>query len=544
MSLAEAEWPLSHRQARVTIAAAADLATQIGREDLRRRTAALTDELESRITSAIGTGADAGPLLALSSAVREGEGTVTIVERALRVLVDQFDLRQTLADMRSPHRGRIGPYPTDGPVGADSERLIDDARARQQPRFEWRRGNDGHDTYSIALPIAGIRTTPVGILFASGHEESGGRQTHRPPQVLPAFEMAAFLIGLSVQATARTDDVAQAVTHAIGDEVVMTHGIVGNSTAVRDVIRTIKRVAPSDASVLIQGESGTGKELAAKAIHRLSPRASRAFVPINCPTISRELIESELFGHEKGSFTGAHATKPGQVEVADGGTLFLDEIGDMDMAMQRKLLRFLQEREFQRVGGRETRRVDVRVLAATSLDLEAEIRAGRFREDLFYRVNVVPLRMPPLRTRVEDIPMLVRHFFEEAGEAPKTLHPDVLDVFQAYRWPGNVRELHNLIEYWATMVAEDTVTADELPAKLRHETVAKVGRSSPSGDAPLRSGETLEARLMTVEGSLIRWALESSAWNQSAAAKALGITETKIRNRMKRYGLERPRVRE
>ncbi|NNE42700.1 MAG: sigma-54-dependent Fis family transcriptional regulator, partial [Gemmatimonadetes bacterium] len=312
-------------------------------------------------------------------------------------------------------------------------------------------------------------------------------------------------------------------------------GLVGNAPAMREAFAMIARVAPTQTSVLLLGESGTGKELAARAIHDRSQRSEGPFVAINCPSIPRELIEAELFGHEKGAFTGATAMRPGKVEVADGGTLFLDEVGDMEPATQVRLLRFLEEREFQRVGGRETRRVDVRILAATSRDLTAEVARGAFREDLYYRLNVVPLRMPSLRERREDVATLAAHFLKE----PRRLSSRALDVLMKHDWPGNVRELRNAIEYAATVGSGDVLDESHLPDSVRSAGGApeamRVG-----GTWDLHSGETLEARLQEVEAALIRTTLESTDWNQSAAARRLGVTETKVRNRMKQYGIRRP----
>ncbi len=328
-------------------------------------------------------------------------------------------------------------------------------------------------------------------------------------------------------------------------------GLVGSTPRMRELYGKIERVAQSDVSVLILGESGTGKELVARAVHSRSRRAQGPFVPINCPSIPRELIEAELFGHERGAYTGATTSRPGRVELADRGTLFLDEVGDMDLATQSKLLRFLQEREFQRVGGRQTLKVDVRVLAATSRNLQEAIEAGAFRADLFFRLNVVQLAIPPLRERRDDIPALVHAFLSEIGQAAGrelSITTKAIEVLQRHAWPGNVRELRNTIAHMAAMADSTTLEAGGIPASIP----AGTGRAIEPGhrcatDADgsrqtdsLRPGETLRDRLVEVEARLIRQALDAEAWNQSAAARRLGVTETMIRNRMKQLGVQRP----
>jgi sigma-54 specific flagellar transcriptional regulator A len=333
-------------------------------------------------------------------------------------------------------------------------------------------------------------------------------------------------------------------------------GLVGSSAAMELVKRRIAQVAPTDSSVLLLGESGTGKELAARAIHARSSRASGPFVAINCPSIPRELIEAELFGHEKGAFTGATTTRPGKVELADGGTLFLDEVGDMAPATQVRLLRFLEEREFQRVGGRENRHVDVRILAATSRDLADAVQTGDFRSDLYYRLNVVPLRMPGLRERREDVAPLVRHLLSRVlGHDDARLSERALARLTAWDWPGNVRELRNAVEHMVALGGDALLDEEHLPDGVRGarggtpEGAAGAGAGSGRGGAgggggSLRAGESLEARLRELEAVLIRSTLEAEGWNQSAAARRLGITESKVRNRMRDYGIHRPSDRE
>jgi DNA-binding NtrC family response regulator len=333
-------------------------------------------------------------------------------------------------------------------------------------------------------------------------------------------------------------------------------GIVGASDPMQEIFEAIAKVAPTDMSVLIEGESGTGKELVARAIHARSLRANGPLAAISCPSIPKDLIESELFGHERGAFTGAYASRPGRIEAADHGTLFLDEIGDIAEATQSKLLRFLQEREFQRVGGRTSIRVDVRLVAATSRDLRQEILAGRFREDLLYRLNVASLRLPALRDRIEDLPLLVDTFLcklaGRRGRRVLGITDEVHRLLMDYPWPGNIRELQNVLEYLVAMSHDDRITAEHVPENVRKaakqaafERSQKEREKDRERELPtLRSGETLDARLLSLEGELIRGALERCGGNQSRAARMLGITVTRIRLRMRRYGLETEESRE
>lgn len=247
-------------------------------------------------------------------------------------------------------------------------------------------------------------------------------------------------------------------------------GIIGQSTSLVEVFKVLGKVAPTDSTVLVTGESGTGKELLVRALHSNSSRHDKPFVPINCGAIPKELLESELFGHEKGAFTHAIRSRPGRFEVADGGTIFLDEIGEMDLSLQVKILRVLQEKEIERVGGSGCKKVDVRIVAATNRDLEAEVAAGRFREDLYYRLNVIPLHLPPLRERGGDVLVLAKYFLNHFCSKKKrpvlTLSADTRRVLAAYAWPGNVRELENFMERLSILVDDDIVHPDDLPRKI------------------------------------------------------------------------------
>ncbi|MGH0036149.1 MAG: sigma-54-dependent transcriptional regulator [Myxococcota bacterium] len=314
--------------------------------------------------------------------------------------------------------------------------------------------------------------------------------------------------------------------------------LIGRSTGMHEVFRSIERLARTRASVLITGESGTGKELAAKAIHELSPRTDGPFVAINCGAIPHNLIESELFGHEKGAFTDAHDRRIGRFEAASGGTLFLDEIGELAPAVQVKLLRALQERVIERLGGRSPIEIDVRVLAATNRDLDAEVAAGRFRADLFYRINVVPLVMPPLRERREDIALLAEHFLERAtreGERRATLAPETVDALERYTWPGNVRELENAIEHGLAMCEGERIEPGDLP-----RAVGRAGEAEQLRDQ-WRSGHLgFEDTVARFESQLLREALERRDWNQTRAAADLGITRRVLKLKMDKFDLAGP----
>ena len=307
-------------------------------------------------------------------------------------------------------------------------------------------------------------------------------------------------------------------------------GMVGESQALRTLIEQIRQVAPSQGRVLVTGENGAGKDLVAHAIHRLSKRASGPFVKINCAAIPHDLVESELFGYERGAFTGAMQAKKGRLELADGGTLFLDEIGDLSLDAQAKLLRVIETGEVERVGGTRTQTVDVRIIAATNKDLAAAIESGDFRQDLYYRLNVLPLHVGPLRERRGDIPLLAAHFLHACcaaeGKAPKRLGPEAERVLAAYHWPGNVRELRNLMERAAILVPGDEVRAEDLAPWLE--------RARERDDAVGLRGE-IERR----EIDAVRKALESANWNVTQAAAGLGIDRTNLHRKMRKYGISR-----
>jgi two-component system response regulator HydG len=308
--------------------------------------------------------------------------------------------------------------------------------------------------------------------------------------------------------------------------------IIGRSPSMVKVLEEVAQVAPSEATVLVTGESGTGKEMIAGAIHFNSPRKDGAFVKINCAAITETLLESELFGHEKGAFTGAHRKKEGRFRQAHGGSLFLDEISEMSLAMQVKLLRVLQEREITRVGGEEVIKVDVRVIAATNKDLLQEIEAERFRDDLYYRLNVVTLHIPPLRERREDIPLLTQHFLKAFSEKNrkqiKGFTPQAMDRLLKYDWPGNTRELMNAVERAVVLAQTEYLDEEELPLILRD--------ISLEGEIPLKDVIPADLPLDEVEKASILKTLELAGGNKSEAARRLGITRRTLHKKLKKYG--------
>jgi two-component system, NtrC family, response regulator AtoC len=303
--------------------------------------------------------------------------------------------------------------------------------------------------------------------------------------------------------------------------------IVGHSPEMQEIFATVTRVAPTRATVLLAGESGVGKDMIARAIHEHSPRKGRPFVKINCTAIPENLMESELFGYEKGAFTGANISKPGKFEQADTGTVFLDEIGDVPASIQVKLLRILQEREFERLGSNKTQHTDVRVIAATNVDLRAALEQGTFREDLYYRLNVVPMNIPPLRERKDDIPYLVEHFAKKYGGETSE---GALERLMSYHWPGNVRELENVVERSVLLAQGPRVEAED----IKIETGTGRARPAVSTDAFLPEGMTLDQ----YEQSLIREALKRADGNKSQAARLLGLTRNALRYRLAQMGIE------
>ncbi len=389
----------------------------------------------------------------------------------------------------------------------------------------------GRDGLSVLEEIVAMPSSPR-VIMISGHADVP--VAHRAGR-LGAYDFIEKPLSLEKVAltlrNAVSDRKKDLRIRSLKEQLHGEDDLIGESTAIRDLRRQIEAAAPTQGRVLIFGENGTGKELVARTIHARSLRRDEPFVEMNCAAIPEELIESEMFGHVKGSFTGAVDNKPGKFLTADGGTLFLDEIGDMSLRTQAKVLRALQEQAFEPVGG-STLRVDVRVIAATNKDLGREIAEGRFREDLYFRLNVVPLRVPPLRERAGDIPLLAAHFIEQFSRQygrVKRLSPDALTVLKAYRWPGNVRELKNVMERLVILVPGDDVSRADLPASLR-------GAGSPAPDL-LNGARSLKEGRERFEKQFIIRKLEEAGGNVVRAAELLGLERSNLYRKMRAYGI-------
>ena len=418
-----------------------------------------------------------------------------------------------------------------------------DIAAREQPDLilldVMMSGMDGYETCRRLKASDGVRDIPVIFLTALSDtfDKVRGFGAGAVDYVSKPFEPAELLARIGTHIALRREIDAHRKSRAtvkyLIEEIRSDRAIIGDSPAMRRLREQVEQVAPTDSTVLLQGETGTGKELVARAIHDASPRRSRPLVKINCAALPRELVESELFGHERGAFTGATQQRRGRFELADGGSLLLDEIGELPLEVQAKLLRALQEREFERVGGSQTLRVDVRIIAATNRDLESQVRASVFRSDLYYRLNVFPIRVPPLRERREDIPALIERFAAVAtrkvGRPLTAISPLFLERACAYEWPGNVRELENLVERALIVARDGVLEADHL---LLDDV------SPPHAFTQPRDADTLEA----VERAHIERVLSDTRWQiegQRGAAALLGLNPSTLRGRMRKLGIRK-----
>ena len=388
-------------------------------------------------------------------------------------------------------------------------------------------GIDGLETLK-RIKASGIDTA---VIMISGHGTIEMVVTAMELGALDFMEKPLSVERILIRLTQALDKKKlQAENVLLKKEVDQRYRMIGEGLAMRDLAAKIEQVAPTNSRVLIMGENGTGKELAARALHRNSGRSDGPFIQVNCAAIPTELIESELFGHERGAFTGAIARTQGKFQQANGGTILLDEIGDMSLLTQSKVLRVLEEQEFTRVGGKDTIKTDVRVIAATNKDLNKEVLEGKFREDLFYRLNVIPIYIPPLRERVEDIPLLATYFMtifcRENGKPEKTISQEAMRFLQGYRWPGNVRELRNLIERLVIMTPADVIDASDLPDNMTEHSVPA-------------SALTLKEARMQFECRFILQALQRNDWNISETARHLGIERTNLHRKVKQHNISR-----
>lgn len=400
----------------------------------------------------------------------------------------------------------------------------------------WMPGLDGLET----LEKLKILFPHITVIMISGH---GTIETAVRSTKLGAFDFIEKPLSLDKVLIAVSNALRLRELRVENEELRRVAGyeyeLIGDSPAIVSLREQVMRIAPTNASVLITGENGTGKELVARSIHYYSQRRSKPFVTVNCAAIPEELIESELFGHEKGAFAGALAQKKGKFDLADGGTLFLDEINDMPLATQAKILRLLQERCFERVGGTRLVTVDVRIIAAANKPLEGDVKSGRFREDLFYLLNVVPLKVPPLRERKEDIPVLVPYFatqfYRREAREPKAFTPEALDLIAQHNWPGNVRELKNIMERILIMTSTKTISADDISG-LFGDSAVRVS-AEPASDHPWTPGTLREARV-EFERDFIIQKLEENDWNISRTAEIIELERSNLHRKIKSYRID------
>jgi Nif-specific regulatory protein len=400
----------------------------------------------------------------------------------------------------------------------------------------------GFDTRSILAAPLTVRGQIIGVIEAVNSTRTGGFMEDD----LSLFTAFAHLAAIALENARLYASVNREREH-LRDEVARRYQIVGESSALARVVEMAQAAANSKATVLLLGESGTGKEIFARAINHWSPRAAKPFVAVNCSTLSQELLASELFGHERGAFTGAVRQKPGKVEQAEGGTLFLDEIGDMRPELQTKLLRVLQEHEFERVGGTRTIPVDIRVIAATNCDLEQEVKRGNFREDLYYRLNVVAIRLPLLRERREDIDALINFFLEkhakESRKNLKTIAPAAVEALRAYNWPGNVRELDNVIQRGIILSKGERIELSDLPAEITAVAPGPLVGGQPVTNEDLKEAkrEARDRAAAQVEREFLERILAASKGNVTQAAASSGINRTLLQQLLKKYQIDRSR---
>jgi len=504
---------------------------------------AALDEISRALSSSLDLHANAARVLeTLSTQLAMNRGTITLRDP------DGTDLAIHVSYGLSPaeqERGRfrIGEGITGAVFQTGEAIVVPDLLA--DPRFlnktRARTAPTGQTLSFLAVPIK-VHDEILGVLAVDRpfSVESGSFDP-----ALRLLNLVAVLIGQAVKlsqliAQERLEMLLanQSLRNELREKHRLAGGLVGQSPAMQDVLEALARVAPGQATVMLRGESGTGKELVAKAIHYGSPRSERPFIRLHCAAVPDALFESELFGHERGAFTGATDMRKGRFELANTGTLFLDEIGDIPLSMQVKLLRVLQERRFERVGGNQSHEVDVRLISATHRDLEAMVKTGAFREDLYYRLHVVPITLPSLRERPGDIPVLIEHFlrkFNKQNRRDVRLSSELVTLMAEYHWPGNVRELENCIERLVVMAEADKVTLGAVPATLRGYFADMRQVSRPGVGI---GSDTLTDNLEVIERDRLTKALAQAGWVQARAARILGITPRQVAYKIRKYKMQ------
>jgi two-component system, NtrC family, nitrogen regulation response regulator NtrX len=452
------------------------------------------------------------------------------MHKSILIVDDEASIRQSLGAILADEGYDI----LTAESGEEALKVIDDEMPNLVLLDIWLPGMDGIET----LKAIKADHPQLRVIIMSGH---GTIETAVKATKLGAFDFIEKPLSL--------DKVILLVDHALDmtsleeenvllkQKVTQQYELTGCSPSIMELKEAIGIIAPTNAWVLIMGENGTGKELVARSLHRLSRRASKPFIEVNCAAIPEDLIESELFGHEKGAFTGATQMKRGKFDLAHEGTIFLDEVADMSLKAQAKILRILQEKKFERVGGNKMIRVDVRVVAATNKDLEREMEEGRFRQDLYYRLNVIPLLVPPLRERKEDIPLLVERFLKDfaakEGEPEKLISDDALDLLMLHNWPGNVRELKNIIERLVIMAPSNIIRAEDVPP-FAHTELEHIDQDRDAAEM----ADSFKAAKMDFEKQFILKKLREFEGNISKTAEAIGLERSNLHRKIRSYGLD------
>ena len=506
--------------------------TLVARSTVQKRPEEIAEFLRRSKRSAAAK-SDLAVLLKLSTAVQELHSAEPLARRVLELLFEALPAQQGGVLLMSPQTDRPELVAARGEGTLDVSQTVLERVCTERVALLWDdisydeslgRAESLHRVAVRSLLCAPLATAEHlhGVLYLQSTVEGAFTEAH-----LEQTAAAAVIAALAFQ-TARSMEELRQENRRLRSAG-LEHGLVGESAAMERLLEFLGRVAPVDSTVLLRGESGTGKELAARALHRGSPRADGPFVAINCATLSDTLLESELFGHERGAFTGAVGRKIGKLEAADGGTIFLDEVGEIPAPIQARLLRALQERRFERLGGTTSIEVDVRIVAATNRDLEAAIREGTFREDLFYRLNVIAFTLPPLRDRRDDLPLLAQHFTRLHGERLKRpgvgIDPRALRVLRAYDWPGNVRQLSNAIERALVLGDGERIRPEDLPDELLE---------SGAAEAPVSD---FQGEITATKKRLLLSALEDAGGNAAAAARALGLHPNSFRRLMRQLRL-------